>query len=66
MVIGIIDSGISMTGSSLDHDDLSTAGRFTLGTDFVDGGTPRDLNGHGTHVAGIAAAIGNNRPGWPG
>lgn len=65
-VIGIIDSGISMTGNNLDHDDLSTAGRFTLGTDFVDGGVPRDLNGHGTHVAGIAAAVGNNAAGIAG
>lgn len=66
VLIGIIDSGISMTGANPDHDDLSTAGRFTLGTDFVDGGTPRDLNGHGTHVAGIAAATGNNSTGVAG
>jgi len=65
-LIGIIDSGISITGSSLDHADLSTPGRFTLGTDFVDGGTPQDLNGHGTHVAGIAAAVGNNGAGIAG
>lgn len=66
VVIGIIDSGISMTAGALDHDDLSTPGRFTLGTDFVDGGTPRDANGHGTHVAGIAAAVGNNSIGMAG
>lgn len=66
VVIGVIDSGISMTGAGLDHDDLSTPGRFTLGTDFVDGGTPRDLNGHGTHVAGIAAARGGNGAGIAG
>lgn len=66
VLIGIIDSGISMTGASLDHDDLDDAGRITLGTDFVDGGVPRDLNGHGTHVAGIAAATGNNAAGIAG
>jgi subtilisin family serine protease len=66
VLIGVIDSGISMTGGSLDHDDLSTPGRTTLGTDFVDGGTPRDLNGHGTHVAGIAAGAGNNAAGIAG
>lgn len=66
VVVGVIDSGISMTGSSLDHDDLSTPGRITLGTDYVDGGTPRDMNGHGTHVAGIAAAAGNNSAGIAG
>jgi hypothetical protein len=66
VIMGIIDSGISMTGGALDHDDLSTPGRFTLGTDFVDGGTPRDTNGHGTHVAGIAGAAGNNATGVAG
>ena len=55
VVIGIIDSGISMAATGgLNHPDLD-AGRYILGTDFVDGGTPRDLNGHGTHVAGIAS-----------
>ena len=29
VLIGIIDSGISMAGANLDHDDLSTPGRFT-------------------------------------
>src|SRR5262249_8730280 len=53
-LIGIIDSGISLSaGGALDHPDLNAPGRYILGTDFVDGGTPRDLNGHGTHVAGI-------------
>jgi len=66
VIIGIIDSGISMTGGTLDHDDLSTPGRFVLGTDYVDGGTPRDENGHGTHVAGIAGARGNNAAGVAG
>ena len=67
VVIGIIDSGISMfAAGGLDHPDLSDAGRITLGTDFVDGGTPRDLNGHGTHVVGIAAAAGNNASGVAG
>ena len=67
VVIGIIDSGISMAAAGgLDHPDLNDAARITLGTDFVDGGTPRDLNGHGTHVVGIAAAAGNNASGVAG
>jgi subtilisin family serine protease len=66
VVIGIIDSGISMTGNALDHPDLNDASRITLGTDFVDGGTPRDGNAHGTHVAGIAAGAGNNAAGIAG
>jgi thermitase len=66
VVIGIIDSGISMAATGgLNHPDLD-AGRYILGTDFVDGGTPRDLNGHGTHVAGIASGEGNNTEGISG
>lgn len=67
VVIGIIDSGISMSpGGALDHPDLNDATRITLGTDFVDGDTPRDMNGHGTHVVGIAAGAGNNATGVAG
>lgn len=64
VLIGIIDSGISISAASglLDHPDLSSA-RILLGTDFVDGGTPRDENGHGTHVIGIASADSNNSVG---
>lgn len=66
VVIGVIDSGISMAATGgLNHPDLD-AGRYILGTDFVDGGTPRDLNGHGTHVAGIASGEGNNAEGVSG
>jgi len=64
VLIGIIDSGISMSAAgALDHPDLNQGGRYILGTDFVDGGTPRDTNGHGTHVCGIAAAESNNAQG---
>jgi len=67
VLIGIIDSGISMSAAgALDHPDLNDSARITLGTDFVDGGTPRDMNGHGTHVVGIAAAAGNNATGVAG
>ncbi|MFK8022567.1 MAG: S8 family serine peptidase [Ilumatobacter sp.] len=54
VVIAIIDSGVD-----LDHPDL--VDRLVSGWDFVDGDDqPDDPNGHGTHVAGIAAASSND------
>ncbi len=52
--VGVLDSGIDP-----DHPDLKA--NFKGGRDFVDNDDdPRDLNGHGTHVAGTIAAINNN------
>nr|MBA2600021.1 S8 family serine peptidase [Actinomycetota bacterium] len=45
-IIAVVDSGVDMG-----HPDLD--GKLLAGRDFVDGGTPQDENGHGTHVAGI-------------
>lgn len=60
VVIAIVDTGID-----LDHPDL--AGRLVPGIDLVDGdGVPDDPNGHGTHVAGIAAAATGNGVGIAG
>jgi subtilisin family serine protease len=44
----IVDTGVRRTHRQL-------AGRVGAGVDFVDGGPVDDCNGHGTHVAGIAA-----------
>ena len=60
VIIAILDTGID-----LDHPDL--AGNLMTGYDiFNDDDDPQDDNGHGTHVAGIAGAIGNNFEGISG
>ncbi len=60
VIIAIIDTGIDST-----HEDLS--GKVIQGYDFVNEDyDPRDDNGHGTHVAGIAAAKWNNGRGIAG
>ncbi|WMW21768.1 S8 family serine peptidase [Methanolobus mangrovi] len=52
--VAVIDTGIDYT-----HPDL--APNYYGGYDFVNGDTdPMDDNGHGTHVAGIIAAVDND------
>jgi subtilisin family serine protease len=59
-VIAVIDSGVDVH-----HEDLK--GAFVGGRDFVeDDNDPSDEFGHGTHVAGIAAARANNDIGVAG
>ena len=60
IVIAVLDSGIKA-----DHPDL--AGRIIPGYDFVSGDAdPADDLGHGTAVAGVIAAAGNNGLGSAG
>lgn len=64
VIIAVIDTGVD-----LDHPDLvakiTSGGQ--AGYNYISpGALPDDDNGHGTHVAGIAAASGNNGVGIAG
>ena len=68
VTVAVLDTGVNYT-----HEDLAQNmwdGGVTYpkhGYDFVDGDSdPKDQNGHGTHVAGIIGAIGNNGLGTSG
>ena len=73
VLLAILDSGIAMSGDVLDHPDLSSS-RYILSHDGIthdyvgDTSVPIDEHwtGHGTHVAGIASADGNNDKGIAG
>jgi subtilisin family serine protease len=60
VVVAVIDSGVD-----LGHEDL--AGQLVPGHDVVDHDEdPQDAHGHGTHIAGLIAAVSGNGKGGAG
>jgi subtilisin family serine protease len=60
VTVAVIDTGVRFS-----HADLS--GNVLSGVDYVSAGTSADdENGHGTHIAGIIAAVQNNSRGIAG
>ena len=65
VTVAVIDTGVNYN-----HVDLTANmwnGNPNHGHDFIDNDTdPMDLNGHGTHLAGVIGAVGNNSSGIAG
>jgi subtilisin family serine protease len=59
VVVGICDSGVGTNDDATTHPDLR--GRMAFFEDVTGGQTTTDVNGHGSHVAGIA--VGNGATG---
>jgi len=59
ILIAVLDTGIDQT-----HIDL--AGKVIANINFTQSPTVDDVNGHGTHIAGIIGAIANNSSGIAG
>ncbi|HEY5998826.1 MAG TPA: S8 family serine peptidase [bacterium] len=60
-VVAVLDTGIDYNHPDIRDNVLRDGTGAVIGYDFSDGDAdPKDVNGHGTHVAGTIAAAGNN------
>jgi subtilisin family serine protease/fibronectin type 3 domain-containing protein len=67
VIVAVIDTGIDHTHPDLLDNVLRTAGGAIVGFDYANNDAdPMDDNDHGTHVAGIIGAAGNNARGIAG
>lgn len=68
VVVAVLDSGVKYDQEDLAANMWNGGASFpNHGFDFVNNDNdPKDLNGHGTHVAGIIGASGNNLQGTTG
>lgn len=65
IIVAVVDTGIDLSHPDLAPNRVPGYNSVDQLAE-VDGGQVNDLNGHGTHVAGDAAAIGNNGVGVAG
>lgn len=66
VIIAIVDTGVDYTHPDLAPNMWHNASN-EVGYDFGDGDNdPMDIQGHGTHMAGVVGAVGNNATGVTG
>jgi thermitase len=66
-IVAVIDSGVNLNHPDLNDNILRNSNGNVIGYDYANNdAVPEDDEGHGTHVAGIIAAEGNNSTGVSG